>query len=193
MAIVKCMNPQCDYFERAVPEGDCCPYCGEPLNMESSSYQEPDSYYPPVEPPRQYEPISSSPPGYGNAPAPIRTVVEVPTASLKLIHATCGEVFVIDQNSAMNKMYLGRQDGIPSERPVIDVSTVPFAERVSRLHAYVTWDNYTNSFTIVDDNSTNGTILNNQTLTPQQSYPLKTGDRLEFGREHKVIFRIEIS
>ena len=191
MAIVKCMNPQCDYFERAVPEGDCCPYCGEPLNMESSSYEEPPSYYSPIETPIESEPISSSPSGYSSAPS--RTVVEVPTASLKLVHATSGETFTIDQNSAMNKMYLGRQDGIPSDRPVIDVSSVPFAERVSRLHAYVTWDSYTNSFTIVDDNSTNGTILNNQTLTPQQSYPLKTGDRLEFGREHKVIFRVEIS
>lgn len=187
MAIVKCMNPQCDYFERAVPEGDCCPYCGEPLNIESSSYEEPPQYYPSLE----SEPISPPPPAYNNAP--IRTVVEVPSASLKLVHANSGETFTIDQNSAINKMYLGRQDGIPSDRPVIDVSGIPFAERVSRLHAYVTWDSYNNSFTIVDDNSTNGTILNSKTLTPQQSYPLRTGDRLEFGREHKVIFRVEIS
>ncbi len=184
MAIVKCMNSQCDFFERTVPEGDCCPYCGEPLNMESSSYEEP--YYPPSE----SEPIA--PPVYNNAP--IHTVVEVPsTNSLKLVHATSGQIFVIDQNSAMNKMYLGRQDGLPSDRPLVDISTVPFAERISRLHAYITWDSYRNGFTIVDDNSTNGTILNNKTLTPQQSYPLNSGDRLEFGREHKVIFRVEIT
>ena len=181
------MNPQCDYFERAVPEGDCCPYCGEPLNMETSSYSETPQYYTPPEP----NPIPVSPSPAQNAPS--RTVVEVPNPSLKLVHSNSGETFTIDRNSAINKMYLGRQDGIPSDRNVIDISNIPFAERVSRLHAYVTWDNYRNSFTIVDDNSTNGTILNGETLTPQQPYPLNTGDRLEFGREHKVIFTVEIS
>ncbi|MGK7947809.1 MAG: FHA domain-containing protein [Xenococcaceae cyanobacterium] len=188
MAIVKCMNPVCDYFERAVPEGDCCPYCGEPLNMEISSYNdtsESESYNL-----LETESSVASPPSYSNAPS--RTVVEVPNASLRLVHTNSSETFTIDRNSAMNKMYLGRQDGIPCDRPVIDISNIPFAERVSRFHAYVTWDSYNNSFTIVDDNSTNGTILNGKSLTPQQSYPLKTGDRLEFGREHKVIFRIEI-
>ncbi len=186
MAIVKCMNPECDYFEKTIPEGDFCPHCGKPLNAEQTSSQE---YYPPLEP--EPEPIPVSPVSSQNVP--VGTVVEPINNSLKLVHSNSGQTFTIDRYRAMNKMYLGRQDGIPSDRNVIDVSGIPFVERVSRLHAYVTWDNNLNSFTIVDDNSTNGTILNGQSLIPQQPYPLKAGDRLEFGREHKVIFTVEIS
>ncbi|MDJ0535190.1 MAG: FHA domain-containing protein [Xenococcaceae cyanobacterium MO_207.B15] len=191
MAIVKCMNPECDYFERAVPEGDCCPYCGEPLNPETTSPQVTPPYYTPPEP----EPIPISPIPPSNAPG--RTFVEpinkLIKSSLKLVHTYSGQTFTIDYDDAVNKMYLGRQDGIKSDRPIIDLSHLAFAERVSRFHAYLTWDSNRNSFTIVDDNSTNGTILNGKTLTPQQPYPLKTGDRLEFGREHKIMFEIEIT
>ena len=186
MAIVKCRNDKCDYFERAVPEGGCCPYCGEPLNTETISDRDNDEYYTPPEPQPSFP--SSSPPNN----TPMRTVVELPNSNLQLVHTNSGQTFTVDRYSAINKMYLGRQDGIPSDRPVIDISNIPFAERVSRLHAYVTWDDNRNSFTIVDNNSTNGTILNGQSLTPQKPYPLKIGDRLEFGREHKVIFRVEI-
>ncbi|MDJ0588788.1 MAG: FHA domain-containing protein [Pleurocapsa sp. MO_226.B13] len=64
---------------------------------------------------------------------------------------------------------------------------------MSRFHAYILWDNRLNSFTISDDNSTNGTILNGRVLNPLQSYPLHPGDRLEFGREQKVIFTVQIN
>ena len=44
------MNPECDYFERTVPEGDCCPYCGELLNTNTPSSQPtPQAYSLPVE------------------------------------------------------------------------------------------------------------------------------------------------
>ena len=187
MAIVKCMNPECDYFERAVPEGDCCPYCGELLNVASPvSQPEFPAYDSPVEPPPVVSPVPPQ-------KAPIRTVVEPIEVSLKLVHEHSDRVFTIERYRAINKVYLGRQDGIQSDRPIVDVSSIPFAERVSRFHAYISWDNSLNCFNISDDNSTNGTILNGQSLTPQQSYPLHTGDRLELGREQKLIFTVEIS
>ena len=74
----------------------------------------------------------------------------------------------------------------------VDLSGIPFDERISRHHAYVMWDNHLNSFTIGDDNSTNGTMLNGQSLIPQRPYTLHTGDRLEFGREQKVVFTVKI-
>lgn len=187
MAIVKCRNDKCDYFERAVPEGDCCPYCGEPLNTETISPQNDFQDYTP--PPDIAPNLTSSPPP--NIP-PRGTFVELPNITLQLVHTNSGQAFTIDRYSAINKMYLGRQDGISSDRSVIDISNIPFSERVSRLHAYIAWDNNRNSFTIADNNSTNGTILNGQTLVPQQPYPLNKGDHLEFGREHKIIFRVEI-
>ena len=183
MAIVKCLNPECDYFERAVPEGDCCPYCGELLNADTPSSTPTPQYYTPA-------PFDT--PSIPPQNAPIRTVVEPINHSMKLIH-TNGQTFTIDSYRAIDKIYLGRQDGIQSDRPIVDIGVVPFGERISRFHAYITWDSQANSFAIGDDRSTNGTILNGQTITPQQSYPLHTGDRLEFGREHKVIFTIEIN
>lgn len=182
------MNPECDYFERAVPEGDCCPYCGEPLNADTLGSQPTPQYY---SPPPELQPLNapSTPPKN----APIRTVVEPINISLKLVHSNSGQTFTIDRYRAVGKIYLGRLDGIESDRPTVDLSGIPFAERISRHHAYVMWDNHLNSFTIGDDNSTNGTILNGQSLNPQQPYTLHTGDRLEFGREQKVVFTVEIN
>ncbi len=186
MAIVKCMNPECDYFERAVPEGDCCPYCGEPLNINTPDFQPTPQYYSPPEP----QPINAplTPP----RKAPIATVIEPTNVSLKLIHSN-GQTFTIDRYRAVDKIYLGRLDGFESDRPTVDLSGIPFAERISRHHAYVVWDEKFNSFTISDDRSTNGTILNGQSLNPRQPYTLHIGDRLEFGREQKVVFTIEIN
>ena len=186
MAIVKCLNPECDYFEKTVPEGDCCPYCGELLNADTPSPQSqpiPQSY-PPISP----QVFSTPPP----QKAPIATVVESIDASLKLIHQS-GRVFDIKHHQAIEKIYLGRQDGLPSDRPVVDIVDVPFAERISRFHAALSWNTKENTYTIADNNSTNGTILNGKVLIPQQTYPLHTGDRLELGREQKLIFTIEIN
>lgn len=185
MAIVKCLNSECDYFERTVPEGDCCPYCGELLNTSLPSSQSPPQYYSPPEP--QFEK-----PSIHSQNAPIPTVVEPINKSLKLVCAN-GQTFAIDSYGATSKIYLGRQDGIKSDRSIVDVGEIPFGERISRFHAYIIWDNHLNSFTVSDNNSTNGTILNGQSLVPLQAYTLHTGDRLEFGREHKVIFTIEIN
>ena len=180
------MNPECDYFEKTVPEGEFCPHCGKPLNRAIYSPIDTSEPYIPLEP----EPIPVSPEPYPNSPS--RTVVEAPNLSLKLRHADSGETFTIARHSAMNKIYIGRQEGISSEPNFVDVSNISFAERVSRRHAYITWDSSSNSFTIADNESTNGTILNGRSLTPHQSYSLKRGDRLEFGREHKVIFTVDI-
>lgn len=46
---------------------------------------------------------------------------------------------------------------------------------------------------IVDDHSVNGIILNSVALVPGQPYPLNDGVRIELGREHKVVFTVEIS
>ena len=195
MAIVKCLNSQCDYFERTVPEGDCCPYCGEPLNTATASSPTNEDYYIPPEidyAPPESERIPASVSGFPSEPSG-RTVVEPLNSNLKLVHTNSGQTFTIDRYNAVNKIYLGRQEGARSDRQVIDISNIPYAERISRLHAYVTWDNNLNSYTIADNDSTNGTILNGKSLTPHQPYSLRRGDRLEFGREHKVVFTIEIN
>ena len=188
MAIVKCLNPECDYFEKTVPEGDCCPYCGELLNSSTPNPSSPLPSPPTPQYPSAAPPVSTPPP----KKAPIPTVVESIDASLKLIHQS-GRVFNIERHRVIEKIYLGRQDGLPSDRPIVDITDVPFAERISRFHAALSWNASENKYTIADNNSTNGTILNGKALIPQQPYPLHTGDRLEFGREQKLVFTVEIN
>lgn len=103
-------------------------------------------------------------------------------------------MFNIQRDRVIEKIYLGRQDGLPSDRPVVDIVGIPFAERISRFHAVLSWNARENNYTIADNNSTNGTILiNGKALIPQQPYPLHTGDRLEFGKEQKLVFTVEIN
>jgi hypothetical protein len=184
MAIVKCQNPHCDYFQKPVPEGDFCPFCGDPLPTNKPLVEERQPQpLPETQPPPQ--PFVEPQP----QPLPEPTVVELP--SLTLIH-TSGRKFPILEKTAYKKVYLGRRGGSRQSQPEIDLTELPYSERVSRPHAYIFWDASLNNYMIVDDRSANGTIVNDQSLVPGQPYRLNDGDRLEFGREHRVIFDIQL-
>ena len=193
MAIVKCLNPQCDYFQKPVPEGDFCPFCGESLDINatpqlSQPYTAPPVYSPPQSTPT---PIPAPAPNYDYR-EPKGTVVEPIALDLHLIHTASGQRYTIQRHAAVDKVYLGRHDGLVTTQSLIDLYKIPYSERISRFHAYISWDDNLGSYVIADNNSTNSTILNSQTLKPQQSYPLNEGDCLELGREHKVVFTVEI-
>lgn len=201
MAIVKCLNPQCDYFQKPVPEGDFCPFCGESLDADnmgrSQPYNEPPAYASPSYESSAYEAPPAPPmpaPSYADydRPEPKGTVVEPIAFNLNLVHTASSQQYTIQHHAALDKVYLGRHDGLATTQSLIDLYQIPYSERISRFHAYISWDANLSSYAIVDDSSTNGTILNGRALTPKQSYPLKEGDRLELGREHKVVFTIKL-
>jgi predicted component of type VI protein secretion system len=64
--------------------------------------------------------------------------------------------------------------------PEVDLTDDDGAEKgVSRLHAKI--QAVQNGLVLIDLESTNGTLLNNYRLPPQQPYPLKSGDEIRFG------------
>lgn len=246
MAIVKCQNPQCDYFQKPVPEGDYCPFCGEPLPTKPSStpqsptpptqpkvvfgqvpiapppiptpvvnpplvqpsIAQPPIPTPPVNPPVVQPPIAQPPiptppvnppvvqppiaPQSFPFPLPDEgTVCEgtpFPYPTLKLIHTSGQEFLVI----AGQKAYIGRRGGQKKPYPEIDLTDIPYSERVSRPHAHIFWDEQANHYMIVDNQSTNGTIINGEFLKPWLPYRLDDGSTLELGKEHCIKFTVQI-
>ncbi|HSO11391.1 MAG TPA: FHA domain-containing protein, partial [Anaerolineales bacterium] len=64
-------------------------------------------------------------------------------------------------------------------------------QNVSRKHAQITFDAARNAFYLTDLNSSNGTRLNNQRLTPEQPTQLTSGTMIGIGPN--VVLRFEIS
>lgn len=64
--------------------------------------------------------------------------------------------------------------------PEIDLTDDEGAEKgVSRLHAKI--QIVQEGIMLIDLNSTNGTLLNNYRLSPNEPYPLSSGDEIRFG------------
>lgn len=139
------------------------------------------------------------------APAPPQPVVSlpaepVPTGSshihtpsphsnaqptLKLIH-TSGKEFRLRGEEG----YIGRQSPVNPVLPEIDLSGISNEGIVSRSHARVYWDKSQNVYMLVDNNSRNGTYLNEKFLSPGIHYPLKDKDVLQLGQEKLVCFTV---
>ncbi len=78
--------------------------------------------------------------------------------------------------------------GKPNERilPNIDVSTLPNADVVSRVHATIYVEG--NTYFIEDLGSANGTYLNHTLLLPRTRYSVNLGDRIDLGKDNQVTF-----
>jgi pSer/pThr/pTyr-binding forkhead associated (FHA) protein len=64
--------------------------------------------------------------------------------------------------------------------PEVDLTDDDGAQKgVSRLHAKI--QSVQEGLVLIDLNSTNGTLLNNHLLPPQEPYPLNSGDEIRFG------------
>ena len=198
MPVLKCQNLKCDYFKKPVPEGEFCPFCGEPIGQLGLSNPAISSLHqnevkPPVYPstPAPFTPPTESNKEPNRNPRPISapTVVEgsIPPPTLKMIHNS-GQQFIVSGR----KSYIGRQGGKEIYNPEIDLSDIPYAARISRPHACIYWDESSQKYMITDENSVNGTILNGQSLKPHNSYSLKNGDVLQLGREQKITFSLYI-
>ncbi|KAF3889229.1 MULTISPECIES: FHA domain-containing protein [Nostocales] len=159
---------------------------------------------PPVErAPAPPQPVLNPP--VERAPAPPQPVVSlpaepVPTGSshihtpsphsnaqptLKLIH-TSGKEFRLRGEEG----YIGRQSPVNPVLPEIDLSGISNEGIVSRSHARVYWDKSQNVYMLVDNNSRNGTYLNEKFLSPGIHYPLKDKDVLQLGQEKLVCFTV---
>lgn len=78
------------------------------------------------------------------------------------------------------QIYIGRADPEAEPLPILDLTHDGAAEAgVSRRHALL---QLTEKGVVLRDlDSTNGTLLNNQVLTPDAPYLLRSGDEVHFG------------
>lgn len=75
---------------------------------------------------------------------------------------------------------VGRSDPQTGLFPELDLTAFGGADQgVSRLHATIQSTNQ--GVSIIDLNSTNGTLLNMYRLPPEEPYPIQNGDEIRFG------------
>ncbi|GAA6614575.1 FHA domain-containing protein [Scytonema sp. NUACC26] len=108
--------------------------------------------------------------------------------TLKLIH-TSGKEFRLHGEEG----YIGRQSPVNPVLPEIDLSGISNEGIVSRSHARVYWDKSQNVYMLVDNNSRNGTYLNEKFLSPGIHYLLKDKDSLQLGQEKLVCFTVSLT
>lgn len=78
---------------------------------------------------------------------------------------------------------LGRYDTISTQRPDLDLTPFGALEKgVSRIHAAIYRSEDTDTLTLVDMGSSNGTHLNGQRLAPDQPRVLRDGDEIRLGK-----------
>lgn len=87
----------------------------------------------------------------------------------------------------VREVEIGRKDLIKGLDPALDLSLDNGAKNgVSRLHAIIKFTQLGPA--LIDLNSTNGTLLNNYRLPPQNPYLLHSGDEVRFGHLLTHIF-----
>ncbi|MEH2182081.1 FHA domain-containing protein [Nostoc sp.] len=105
--------------------------------------------------------------------------------SLELFHVQSNTTFDLPPNTAV--FHIGKpNDQIP---PDIDVSNLPDADVVSRIHAQI--QIYKNNYFIEDLGSSNGTFVNNTRLEPRIPYQINLGDKIDLGQGEKVTFILQ--
>ncbi|MBE9004554.1 FHA domain-containing protein [Fortiea sp. LEGE XX443] len=102
--------------------------------------------------------------------------------SLELLHVQTNTAFELPPSLTVIRI------GKPNEQnsPDIDVSELPDAEIVSRIHAQIVVDG--SNYLIEDLGSSNGTFLNDIKLEPGIASQINLGDRINLGQGHNVTF-----
>lgn len=211
------MCPQCG--TAAIPGEAFCDNCGAPLSAPArpatpaptySAGLPPQPVYPPPQPadatpppifhqtPQPLPPLPPlQPPTLPPSAAPARQQTQpLPTAQpaapprttlapARLVVAATGAAIALP---AAAQATIGRADAVSKFFPDIDLTPHGALDLgVGRRHArmYV----QAGQIVIEDQDSTNGTLLNGQKLTPRQPQPLRDGDQVQFG---KLLVRFQV-
>jgi pSer/pThr/pTyr-binding forkhead associated (FHA) protein len=90
---------------------------------------------------------------------------------------------------ATSEVLVGRSDAVSGVYPDIDLTPYEGIEKgVGRRHLLMSINDQ-GQVVIEDLNSTNGTYLNNQRLSPQQPQPIADGDEIRLG---KLVLRVQL-
>lgn len=173
---IVCQNLKCPYQGEillGLQEGDYCPYCSEPLTLNSSL-------------PNSVKEIKTDKP----------TLNLLHSSGQKIFICdknTQKDKISLGRFDASLEVYLGSfEDNLQGNIAVdINLKKFPNSDKVSRFHAFIVWDINDNIYQIVDNQSANKSFLNEQQLPPQQVYALQSQDQLKFG-QNGVVFTVEI-
>ena len=156
-------NPEADIFALPI-EPAVAPAAEEP----------PAPVVPPVEVPATIvTPVEST-------PAPIS--VPTPLSSHQLLHIQTSTI--IDIPPHLQVIHLGKPNELVA--PDIDVSSFPYAEVVSRVHANIRLED--KNYYIEDVGSANGTYINHNLLAKGNRHLIRLGDRIGLGKGDLVTF-----
>lgn len=183
MPINPCRNPQCEYFNKSLPNNaKVCPWCGKPLG----------NVFPAQDLAAEIsKPAHSSVPHSDHSPDAYPSPYASPPAvrpTLKLIHAAGREFYLPAAGGT-----IGRRTQANPIAPEIDLAGIPDEGVVSRAHARIYWDATQNSYVIVDNASRNGTFLNGTPLKPEVPYRLEQDAVLQLGQDRLVNFRVVLN
>lgn len=192
----RCPNPNCEYFNRALPNNaKLCPWCSTPLgNIIPSTPNNPPVSQPLQQPPPPEQSTYQPTPDYSTQYQQRAYVPPIPQPQtppqrfpvLKLIHSTGREFSLPGEGGSIGR----RTQSMPTP-PEIDLAGIPHEGVVSRRHARFFWDWSQNAYMIVDT-STNGVYLNGNLLSSGVSYRLLNGDILQLGQDNLVVFTVAI-
>jgi uncharacterized membrane protein YvbJ len=89
----------------------------------------------------------------------------------------------------IKRIIMGRKDQSSPTQPDVDLTPYGAVEKgVSRIHAAIYRNDETDTLTLIDMGSSNGTFLNSQRLTPEEPRVLRDGDEIRFGKLVALIY-----
>ncbi|NQZ62069.1 FHA domain-containing protein, partial [Crocosphaera sp.] len=129
---------------------------------------------------------SSTPPPPPPKPA-VSPATQLQTQTASLLHVQTDTTLEMPQG--LEIIHIGK----PNEQipPDLDVSGLPDADVVSRIHADIR--NEAGIFYIEDVGSSNGTYINYNALSPGNRHRLRPGDRISLGKGDLVTFIFQLS
>jgi FHA domain len=171
----RCPEPSCSFFNQILPHNaKICPMCGSPLEQALQSNARAASM-------AQYSQPSA-------LPAQSTSVLDNQVRpKLKFLHPSEQNFLLIRESGV-----IGRQNLANGTRPEIDLTGLPNAGVISRVHAHLYWDPDRQAYMIVDD-SRNGSYINDELLARGAPHPLNQGDKLQLGQDRLICLQVELS
>ncbi|WP_048753677.1 FHA domain-containing protein, partial [Crocosphaera watsonii] len=117
----------------------------------------------------------------------VSPATQLQTQTASLLHVQTDTTLEMPQG--LEIIHIGK----PNEQipPDLDVSGLPDADVVSRIHADIR--NEAGIFYIEDVGSSNGTYINYNALSPGNRHRLRPGDRISLGKGDLVTFIFQLS
>ncbi|TAD75236.1 MAG: FHA domain-containing protein [Oscillatoriales cyanobacterium] len=113
-------------------------------------------------------------------------VTQLQRAIARFVHISTNAVITLPEH--LNPIHIGKpNDLVP---PDLDLSGLPNAEVVSRIHADIRIEG--DAYYLEDVGSANGTYVNGLPLVPGNRHRLRPGDRLAFGKHDLVSFWFQL-